>query len=158
VCSISSVPAPTRAAECAAVFRWPSSPHPCNDLSQDFSAELHCLHGPAYIGLVCLSAGPPADVYRRGQLQVNHRPKLRSMKSLTLCGTVTRLIDRSRIGEPPLAEICFDRADPLYREVRLPNSHDWKAGDSVELVIRRTEPVQLPSDSVGTRAALTESL
>ena len=79
------------------------------------------------------------------------------MKRLTLCGTVTRLIDRSRIGEPALAEICFDGADTLYREVRLPNSHDWKAGDSVELVIRRSEPVQLRSDSAGTTAALTES-
>jgi len=55
---------------------------------------------------------------------------------ITLTGTVRKLIDQSRIGEPEQVQIGLDGASHLYDEVRVPNLHGWSIGDQIEFVIR----------------------
>lgn len=55
---------------------------------------------------------------------------------ITLTGTVRKLIDQSRIGEPEQAQIGLAGAGHLYDEVRVPNVHGWSIGEQIEIVIR----------------------
>jgi hypothetical protein len=56
--------------------------------------------------------------------------------SITLAGTVEKLIDRSLIKQPPQAQISFKGAEFLYDEIRIPNTHGWEVGKNIELTIR----------------------
>jgi hypothetical protein len=51
-------------------------------------------------------------------------------------GTVNKLIDRSMVNEPQLAQITIFDADVLYDEIRVPNFCNWKEGEDIELAIR----------------------
>jgi hypothetical protein len=56
--------------------------------------------------------------------------------TITLSGTVEKLIDRSLIKEPPQAQISFQGAGYLYDEIRILNTHSWEVGKRIELTIR----------------------
>jgi hypothetical protein len=56
--------------------------------------------------------------------------------TITLAGTVRRVIDRSALEEPQQAQIAFAGADYLYDELRIPNTLRWEEGKSVEVTIR----------------------
>jgi len=56
--------------------------------------------------------------------------------TVTLAGTVHKLIDRSALKEPQQAQIALAGADYLYDELRIPNTHGWKEGKAVEVTIR----------------------
>jgi hypothetical protein len=56
--------------------------------------------------------------------------------SITLTGTVEKLIDRSLIKQPQQAQISLQGAETLYDEIRIANTHGWEVGKSIELTIR----------------------
>jgi hypothetical protein len=56
--------------------------------------------------------------------------------SITLSGTVEKLIDRSLIKQPQQAQISFQGAEFLYDEIRILNTHGWEVGKNIELTIR----------------------
>ena len=56
--------------------------------------------------------------------------------SITLAGTVEKLIDRSLIKQPQQAQISFQGAEFLYDEIRILNTHRWEVGERIELTIR----------------------
>ena len=56
--------------------------------------------------------------------------------SITLAGSVKKLIDRSALNEPQQAQISLVGADFLYDELRVPNVHKWEIGKDVEVTIR----------------------
>jgi hypothetical protein len=56
--------------------------------------------------------------------------------SITLAGTVEKLIDRSLIEQPQQAQISFQGAEFLYDEIRILNTHRWEVGERIELTIR----------------------
>ena len=56
--------------------------------------------------------------------------------TIKLSGTVKKLIDHSETREPQQAQILLTGADYLYDELRILNSHNWKAGTSIEVTIR----------------------
>jgi|HubBroStandDraft_2_1064218.scaffolds.fasta_scaffold3348585_1 hypothetical protein len=56
--------------------------------------------------------------------------------TITLRGTVEKLIDRSLIQQPQQAQISFKGAEFLYDEIRILNTQGWEVGKSIELTIR----------------------
>lgn len=56
--------------------------------------------------------------------------------TITLTGSVKKLIDRSLVNEPQQAQIALVGADFLYDELRVPNIHKWEIGRNVEVTIR----------------------
>ena len=56
--------------------------------------------------------------------------------TITLAGTVKKLIDRSAINEPQQAQIYLAGAGHLYDELRVPNIHEWDVGTGIEVTIR----------------------
>ncbi len=56
--------------------------------------------------------------------------------TITLSGTVEKLIDRSLIKQPQQAQISFQGAEYLYDEIRILNTHGWEVGKNIELTIR----------------------
>ena len=69
--------------------------------------------------------------------------------SVTLPGTVEKVIKPSHAGVPEKAEIAIDGADDLYREIRIENKLTdesgnkvkLKKGDSVEVTVE-AEPLE----------------
>jgi hypothetical protein len=47
--------------------------------------------------------------------------------SITLAGTVEKLIDRSLVKQPPQAQISFKGAEFLYDEIRILNTMGGKS-------------------------------
>ncbi len=68
--------------------------------------------------------------------------------TITLAGTIQKLIDRSMLKQPPLVQLRFHGADHLYDELRIPNTLGWEAGKTVEVSIRL-----LPADAPFPQAA-----
>jgi hypothetical protein len=56
--------------------------------------------------------------------------------TITLFGTIQKLIDRSALQQPQQAHISLAGADYLYDELRIPNTHSWDEGKAVEVTIR----------------------
>ncbi len=56
--------------------------------------------------------------------------------TVTLKGTVQKLIDRSLLKESPHAQLTFSGAEYLYDSLRIPNTHGWEEGNAVEVTIR----------------------
>jgi hypothetical protein len=56
--------------------------------------------------------------------------------TITLVGTIQKLIDRSVLQQPQQAQIALAGADYLYDELRIANTHGWKQGEAVEVTIR----------------------
>ena len=53
--------------------------------------------------------------------------------SVTLPGTVEKIIKHAEPSEPEKAQIAIEGADDLYREIRIENSLTAKNGDQVRL-------------------------
>jgi hypothetical protein len=64
-----------------------------------------------------------------------------TQKTITLAGTVQKLIDRSILKLPQQVQIYFQGADHLYDELRIPNTLGWEEGRAVEVTFRL-----IPSD------------
>jgi hypothetical protein len=62
-------------------------------------------------------------------------------KTITLAGSVQKLIDRSILKLPQQVQIYFQGADHLYDELRIPNTLGWEEGRAVEVTFRL-----IPSD------------
>ena len=60
--------------------------------------------------------------------------------TITLAGTVQKLIDRSMLKQPQLAQLSFAGADHLYDELRIPNTLGWEEGKTVEVTFRLLTP------------------
>jgi hypothetical protein len=58
---------------------------------------------------------------------------------IKLAGTVQKLIDRSLLNQPALAEISLLGADHLHDELRVPNIHEWAIGKDIEVTIQLIE-------------------
>jgi hypothetical protein len=58
------------------------------------------------------------------------------LKTITLAGTVQKLIDRSALKQPQYAQITFAGAEYLYDSLRIPNTYGWEEGKRVEVTIR----------------------
>jgi hypothetical protein len=56
--------------------------------------------------------------------------------TITLAGTVQRLIDRSMLKQPQQVQIYLQGADHLYDELRIPNTLGWEEGRTVEVTFR----------------------
>ena len=56
--------------------------------------------------------------------------------TVTLIGTVQKLIDRSMLKESQHAQIALVGADYLYDALRIPNTLGWEVGKAVEVTIR----------------------
>jgi hypothetical protein len=59
-----------------------------------------------------------------------------SKDSITLSGTITKVVDRFLVKQPQQAQISFKGAEFLYDEIRILNTHGWEVGRNVELTIR----------------------
>jgi hypothetical protein len=56
--------------------------------------------------------------------------------TITLAGTIQKLIDRSQLKGPQEAQIALAGASHLYDELRFPNTFEWEQGNAVEVTIR----------------------
>jgi hypothetical protein len=56
--------------------------------------------------------------------------------TITLSGTVQKLIDRSLLKQPQHAQLTFAGAEYLYDSLRIPNTYGWEEGRNVEVTIR----------------------
>jgi len=56
--------------------------------------------------------------------------------TITLAGTIQKLIDRSMTKQPQQVQIGLQGADHLYDELRIPNTLGWEEGKTVEVTIR----------------------
>jgi hypothetical protein len=63
--------------------------------------------------------------------------------TITLAGTVQKLIDRSMPKQPQMAQLSFPGADHLYDELRIPDTLGWEEGKTVEVTFRLLSP-ELP--------------
>lgn len=61
-------------------------------------------------------------------------------RTITLGGTIQKLIDRSMTRQPQQVQIGLRGADHLYDELRIPNSPGWEEGTHVEVTIRSLHP------------------
>jgi hypothetical protein len=61
--------------------------------------------------------------------------------TITLAGTIQKLIDRSILKQPQHVQIGLQGAEPMYDELRIPNTLGWAAGTSVEVTIRMLPPL-----------------
>jgi hypothetical protein len=59
-----------------------------------------------------------------------------SANIIKLSGTVRKVIDHTATQEPQQAQIHLSGADYLYDELRILNSHNWKAGTGISITIR----------------------
>jgi hypothetical protein len=71
--------------------------------------------------------------------------------SVTLPGTVEKIIKPSEPGEPEKAQISIEGADDLYREIRVENSLTAKNGDQVGLKQGAEVDVTLEADKEATQ-------
>jgi hypothetical protein len=60
--------------------------------------------------------------------------------TITLAGTIQKLIDRSMTKQPQQVQIGLQGAEHLYDELRIPNSLGWNEGTQVEVTIRMLRP------------------
>jgi hypothetical protein len=56
--------------------------------------------------------------------------------TITLTGTIKKLVDRSMTKQPQQVQIGLHGADHLYDELRIPNTLGWEEGKAVEVTIR----------------------
>ena len=56
--------------------------------------------------------------------------------TITLAGTILKLIDRSLVKGPEEAQITLAGASHMYDELRFPNTFEWEQGRAVEVTIR----------------------
>lgn len=75
--------------------------------------------------------------------------------SVTLPGTVEKIVESPRTGVPEKAQISIERADDLYREIRIENSLTdengnevgLKKGAEVEVTVEADKEATIPKNS-----------
>lgn len=75
--------------------------------------------------------------------------------SVTLPGTVEKIFESPRTGVPEKAQISIERADDLYREIRIENSLTdengnevgLKKGAEVEVTVEADKEATIPKNS-----------
>ena len=72
--------------------------------------------------------------------------------SVTLPGTVEKVIKSPHKGVPEKAEIAVDGADDLYREIRIENKLTDEDGNEVKLKEGSTVEVTVEAESTETTA------
>jgi hypothetical protein len=70
--------------------------------------------------------------------------------SVTLPGTVEKIIPSSHPGDPEKAQIGIDGADDLYREIRVENTLQDENGDEVSLKPGAQVDVTIAADLAAT--------
>ncbi|MFZ0201622.1 MAG: hypothetical protein WB523_22230 [Candidatus Sulfotelmatobacter sp.] len=70
--------------------------------------------------------------------------------SITLPGTVEKIIKPSEPSEPEKAQIAIEGADDLYKEIRIENSLTTENGDEVRLKKGAQVDVTVEADSEAT--------
>jgi hypothetical protein len=73
--------------------------------------------------------------------------------SVTLPGTVEKVIKPSHAGVPEKAEIAIDGADDLYREIRIENKLTDESGNKVKLKKGDSVEVTVEAEPLETTAA-----
>lgn len=75
---------------------------------------------------------------------------LRNKPSVTLPGTVEKIIESRYTGEPEKAEIAVEGADPLYKEIRIENTLQDERGKEVKLKPGAEVEVTVEAESIAT--------
>ena len=70
--------------------------------------------------------------------------------SVTLPGTVEKIIKPSEPSEPEKAQVAIEGADDLYREIRIENSLTAENGDQVRLKKGAEVDVTVEADTEST--------
>jgi len=70
--------------------------------------------------------------------------------SVTLPGTVEKIIKPSQPGQPEKAQIGIEGADDMYREIRIENSLTAENGKEVQLKKGADVDVTVEADQEGT--------
>jgi hypothetical protein len=70
--------------------------------------------------------------------------------SVTLPGTVEKIVESPRTGVPEKAQISIERADDLYREIRIENSLTDENGNEVALKKGAEVEVTVEADKEAT--------
>ena len=70
--------------------------------------------------------------------------------SVTLPGTVEKIIPSSHPGDPEKAQIGIEGADDLYREIRVENTLQDENGDEVSLKPGAQVDVTIAADAAAT--------
>lgn len=71
--------------------------------------------------------------------------------SVTLPGTVEKIIPPVTNVEPEKAQIAVEGADELYKEIRVENSLQDEKGNEVELKLGAEVEVTIAADKVATK-------
>jgi hypothetical protein len=77
--------------------------------------------------------------------------------SVTMPGSVEKIIKPSHPDEPEKAEIAVEGADDLYREIRIKNSLTDENGDEVRLKKGAEVEITVEADAEATRPATPAS-
>ena len=72
--------------------------------------------------------------------------------SVTLPGTVEKILEPQHLGEPGKAQISVEAADPLYQEIRIKNSLTDDRGHNVRLKKGAEVEVTVEADKDATTA------
>ena len=64
-----------------------------------------------------------------------------TQQTITLAGTIQKLIDRSMIRQPQHVQIGLQGTEHLYDELRIPNTLGREEGKPVEVTIRLLSPL-----------------
>lgn len=71
--------------------------------------------------------------------------------SVTLPGTVEKIIKPLDSEEPEKVQIAIDGADDLYKEIRIENTLQDHNGDAVELKLNASVDVTVEADAADTK-------
>ncbi len=73
--------------------------------------------------------------------------------SVTMPGTVEKIIPPAHPSEPEKAQIAVEGADELYREIRIENAHTDENGDEVRLKKGAEVEITVEADPEATTPA-----
>ena len=77
--------------------------------------------------------------------------------SVTLPGTVEKIIESPHPSMPEKAEIAVEGADPLYQEIRIDNTLTDKHGEKVQLKEGARVAVTVEAETDATRAKVAKT-
>lgn len=83
----------------------------------------------------------PIELARLNSPDFAARQLMNEKSSVTLPGTVEKVIEPTFPGEPEKAQIAVEGADDLYREIRIENT--LKTEDGVELSLKKGAEVEV---------------
>jgi len=81
----------------------------------------------------------------------NGEPPMSSKANVTLPATVEKIVKSPAPGVPEKAQIAVERADDLYREIRIENKLTDKNGDEVSLKKGAEVDVTIEADKHATQ-------